>query len=348
LHEFAAECRFLPYFGINPMPYVAITANFHALCETFQHGLETRQRVKTVRGFVSGTKTARYFDYSRASVHPGGALYDAKILHTEAGHLIPLVLGGADSPDNLVPMYGEVNQGTYRALEINLSDRMKSSPKPAMLVDCSYDAMATDHRIPAYMDVYFYPDVDDLNKVVPMPLYRVSRIPNTRIEPARMPIIDGDIDLSRRLIEVKTAFKLQSWKVESVLGQIKNGQLPPVDKRPNAWIDWLIYTDRFYNTAEQVLSKVPPSKFTIGTGWPFFDPQRDFVVLCNRLTQTGVKAGECWSDQSDDPIKSALTALGTDDGIHVDHIVPEASGGWNVYSNAAVVSALYNKQKGRS
>jgi hypothetical protein len=329
------------------MPYTAISANFHALREPFLHGLEARERVKTVRGFVARSPTARSVAYSRASVQPGGQLYDAKIAHTEAGHLIPLELAGADSADNLVPMYGEVNRGTYRGMERALAERFVLGKKPAVLVDCGYSPLAVDPRIPAYLDVYFYPDVGDLNKVVPMPLYFVKRILNTKSEPARMPIGGADIDLARRLQQARTAFKFQSWQVEDVLGAVKKGQLPPLDQRPNAWIDWLVYSHHLHNTATEALSKVAPAVFTIGSYHGFADAQRDFVVLCNRMTQSSVKAGECWSDQADDPIKTALTQLGTDDGIHIDHIVPNASGGWNVYSNAAVVSALYNKQKGR-
>ena len=71
------------------------------------------------------------------------------------------------------------------------------------------------------MDIYFYPHVGDLTKVAPMPLYYVKRIHNTKSEPARMPITDSDIDLSRRLKETRTAFKFQSWKVEDALNGVK-------------------------------------------------------------------------------------------------------------------------------
>ncbi len=167
--------------------------------------------------------------------------------------------------------------------------------------------------------------------------------------PARIVITGDDIPLRHFLIAAKNDFATTGWMAEKAFADFANFRLPPVGERPNAWLDWLIYEPANVKLAQTLLSKVSQSTFTIGPGHPFYDPQRQLLVLANMLTQPmEANKGECWSDASDDPIKSALTPLGTDNGIHIDHIVPEASTGPNIYSNAAVVSALYNKQKGRS
>ncbi|MEM9059771.1 MAG: DNA/RNA non-specific endonuclease [Pseudomonadota bacterium] len=329
------------------MAFTRVNSTFEVEKQMFRIGDQARERVQAVRGFISHSATARGYNYALSSVLPGGREYDAKILHTEAGHLIPLELGGADSPCNLVPMYGGVNRGSYRGVEARMGQLIGHGRQSGVLVYCSYNDLAPDPRIPQGMVVYGFSNVADLSDMTTDKATWQQVVGNAKSAPARIPIEGADIKLAHKLGQLKVAFKFQSWKVEDHLGDISH-QLPPVDNRPNAWIDWMIYSGRFNDTAREALSKVPASVFTIGAHWEFADAQRQFVVMCNQMTQSGGKKGECWSDDSDDPIQTALTPLGTDDGIQIDHIYPKASGGWNVYSNAAVVSALCNKQKGRS
>jgi DNA/RNA non-specific endonuclease len=311
-----------------------------------------RARPIAVRGFVSGPHKgkSRTADVPLAAIAISGASQDARIPNTEAGHVIALELGGADASENLVPMYGNVNRGTYRALEAEIGQRIQGATKPAVLVQVNYPPLKIfepdDSRIPTRFDVYFFKDVADLKTLRPNPLSLVRSIPNTKEEPARMAIEGSDIELRRKLIEIRNAFALKKWRAESVPDFAKYN-LPPLDQRPNAWLDYLIYTNDEIKTARAMLSKVAQSGFTVGPGWGFVEPQRDFVVLANRMTQSDERKGECWSDAAEDPVGSALTSLGTDDGIHIDHIIPEASLGPNIYSNAAVTSARYNKEKGR-
>lgn len=330
------------------MAFKQVTSTFEAETETFRVGDQERHRVVAVRGAISRSSTARNCNYALSSVRPGGAERDTKIPHTEAGHLIPLEYGGADSPQNLVPMYGGINRGTYREAEARMGQLITHGSQAGVLVVCSYQDHQPDPRIPFGMYVYGFGNISRLSDMTTGNASWVLTVRNDKAAPARMTIDGSDIDLARRLGELKTAFKFQSWKVEDYLGDVKDGQLPALDNRPNAWIDWMLHSGRFEDTAREALSKVPASSFSVGAFREFADAQRQFVVICNQMTQSGDRKGECWSDEPDDPIKTALTPLGTDDGIQIDHIHPKASGGWNVYSNAAVVSALCNKQKGRS
>lgn len=330
------------------MTFKKVNSAFEAETQIFRIEDQVRERVLAVRGLISHASTARSYNYALSSVRPGGAEYDAKIPHTEAGHLIPLEYGGADSPFNLVPMYGGINRGTYRGVEARMGQLITHGRQAGVLVICSYQDIQPDPRIPLGMYVYGFSDVSKMSDMTTDKAAWVLTVRNDKETPARLEISGPDIDLARRLGQLKTAFKFQSWKVEDYLGDIKTGQLPALDKRPNAWIDWMLYSGRFNDTAREALSKVPASAPSIGAYREFAGVQRQFVVICNQMTQSGAKKGECWSDEAEDPIKTALTPLGTDDGIQIDHIHPKASGGWNVYSNAAVVSALCNKQKGRS
>lgn len=335
------------------MTWQPITNQFHADLEPFYSHDAMRWRPKAVRAWVGGpySDRKRTVSTSVATVGLASGVEDGKIADTEAGHLIALELGGADHAANLVPMYGEVNRGTYRAHESALGLRIKSATKPAMLVTVDYPPLrivdAGDYRVPASVSIYFFTGVDDLATLTPQPTNLVATVTNTRIAPARMVISGSDIALRRELMEIKRTFPTLGWTVEKVHGDISKG-LPPVKDRPNAWLDFLVYSHEHVKIARALLTKVPHEVFTIGGYQGFRDSQRALVNVANRMTQPDERIGECWTDApGEDPIKRALTALGTDDGIHVDHIVPEASGGWNVYSNAAVVSSLFNKQKGR-
>jgi hypothetical protein len=125
-----------------------------------------------------------------------------------------------------------------RALEDVLGQRIAFAKKAAVVVKlaCLEPTICNpaDYRLPKYMDVYFYPKVGDLSQRVPMPLYFVRRVVNTKLEPVRMAIEGTDFERRPQLIEIKKAFPSKNWRVESALGDFK-GNLPAPDKRPNAW-----------------------------------------------------------------------------------------------------------------
>jgi hypothetical protein len=331
------------------MVWKAITDRFHADVDEIIAHEQRRERQLQIRGFAGPGAPARTAKYALSTRWKGQAYVDSKLPNTEGGHLIALELGGADSEYNLAPMYGNVNRGTYRGIERDLKLWVDGTARPALLVGLNYpDPMYGDIRIPTSMHIYRYANVSDLNTVAPRmdALYRV--ILNTPEAPVRISILDEDIHLRDALIRVKNAFNPNAWRVENQLGDISHS-LPPLNRRPNAWLDFLIYSHDYEKLARQLLSKVSSSQFTIGGGQPFWDPQRDLVALAVALTEPAdSKKGECWSQDAADPVKTALTKLGTDDGIHVDHIHPMRANGWNVYSNAAVISSLLNKSKGDS
>lgn len=341
------------------MAWTKITQNFHVDKElTYMHD-RMRECPRMVRSYVSGPHNGRSRTVTTSLVSLGivDGWVDGKIPHTEAGHLVALELGGLDGSANLVPMYGGVNRGTYLVLEDDIAKRIvqahlnKAGAKPAMLVVVHYPALRIvdplDSRIPTAMDVYFHPDVADLPQLTPAACTLVRRIENTRLEPVRMDISGADIALRAKLMTIKDAFPSKRWRIEDLPEYQFEKVLPPLDSRPNAWLDWLVLTSHEIATAETLLSKLGGGNLSVGTYRGFAPQQRQLLAIANRMTQPDDKKGECWSDEATDPITSALTTLGTDDGIHVDHIFPMASGGPNLYSNAAITSALFNKQKGR-
>lgn len=332
------------------MVFMPISPTFQAETQTFDHGGEQRRRVTAVRGYIADRKTPRNVRYALSAVWPGGQQRDANIPNTEAGHLIPLELAGADSVYNLVPMYGAVNRGTYRAAERSLRGILVPGQQAAALVVCTYSPFEPDQRNPAYIEIYASGNVVDLTTVTPTPQFLVATVMNAKSEPAQWDLSGpADVNLRAALLQAKAAFNPAHFDVADVLGIEGDARLPPKNQRPNAWVDWLIYSRQHLQTAQALLSMLPGNEEpTIGGCQDFSDSQKLLLQICNRYTQPDPRKGCCYSDVPSDPIKSALTALGTEDGIHVDHIVPMTPTGWNVYSNAAITSSKYNVAKGRS
>jgi hypothetical protein len=118
------------------MAWQTVSSVFQADTDLFFQHDRFRFRPLSVRGFVRGSRVpeARTISTSLATIGISGGDPDAKIPHTEAGHLIALELGGADNSHNLVPMYGGVNRGTYRAIENLLGQHIASARNPAVVV----------------------------------------------------------------------------------------------------------------------------------------------------------------------------------------------------------------------
>ena len=330
------------------MPWTTINPRFQCYADVITVNRQERFRPIAVRSMLGG-KNSRSHSTCLVAKSTNGGEDDAKILHTEGGHLVALELGGADHYGNLVPMYGAVNRGTYRVLERDVPKEAAGKSDCAMFVRLSYpDNLFADIRIPTKMDVFLFSGVTDLNAVDPGTAKPFRSIENTKGAPTFVSITDDeDIQLRKDLMTIKASVGT-GWKIEDEVSDFSafKGFLPD-GPRPNAWLDYLIYSSATQQVAKRLMSKVTPGEFTVGKYWEFALPQREMVALANMFTQSDQKKGQCWSDADDDVIKTALTPLGTDDGIQIDHIHPKASGGPNLYSNAAVTSALYNKSKGR-
>lgn len=340
------------------MPWINMGGSTHAQVdlEEFQYGTpaQTRQRPRQVRALIQlRQSTGR----SRSGATPmalcgSDRQADASIPNTEAGHLIGLELGGVDCPANLAPMFGNINRGVFRNLERGLREKAASSSKPAMHIEIVYGTgVGIDPRVPAGFRVRFFSGIDDLNTVGASPLVPPEAIPNQALAPARLDLTAfADIERRAKLIEIRDKVARTGWKIEDMDGPAaewaKRGYMPPPSHRPYAFLDLLVYADEFKVCAHMLLPRW--DAISIGPVREFAEGQRVNIAVANRYTQAGDKKGECWSDAAADPVTTALTELGTDDGIHVDHIHPMASGGPNIYSNAQVTSAKFNRSKGRS
>jgi hypothetical protein len=279
---------------------------------------------------------------------------DARPFNNEYGHLVGLSIGGMDVPANLVPMYGGVNRGTYRAIERELELAAVASPNPVVVVGIQYPAMGTgvddDARVPVAFNFWFFPNLTGpLSAALPMgPAWR--QIPNERAGGVRFPIEDGDIERRRFHVELRARTIREGWGIEQLGGDAvawsRNGWLPPIASRPYGYLDRIAYSPEFEGYAKLMLPRW--DMCDIGPGKEFVEAQRVNVVYANCYTQADDKKGECWSDDPHDPVRSVLTHLGSDNGFQIDHIHPKASMGPNIYSNAQVLSSAHNRSKGRS
>lgn len=325
--------------------------------EDFQFGNppRTRKRPTWARARIKSVYNTKRF---RSSVLPlsmrEGFLGDHRPFNVEYGHLIGLSIGGHDVSENLVPMYGNVNRGDYRAVEREIELRVASAPSPVVLLKIAYPATGTgvdeDARVPSGFTFWLFDNMSDVTSAIPMgPILR--NVENRRSNTVRL-TIEGLADISRREfhMQLKDRTIRDGWKIEDLNGPAfdwaQRGWLPPVGSRPNGYLDRLVYDTEFASYAELLLPRW--DRIDIGPGLKFAKAQRVNLIVANCYTQPGDKKGECWSDDPNDPIRSALTEKGTDNGIQVDHIFPMASGGPNIYSNAQILSSSSNRSKGRS
>jgi len=312
------------------------------------NGTIARLRPTSVRALAGAVhKATRTVSTCLAAISQPDGGDAGRLPHTEGGHLIPLELGGADHSSNLVPMYGVVNRSIYRAAEQDIGKLLSQVRNPAIQVDVSYPP-AGDPRIPDAFRITLYGGVTKPDEIARQKALYTQLVPNTRSVPPRTEISGDLIALRADLIRYWDAVGKTTWKLEDWDAKLAKALPPAGTPRPNAWIDHLLYSTAGLALAKRLLAKVADKTFTVGGGWEFAETQRELVILANCLTQPEARKGECWSDAPGDEITTALTRLGTDDGVQIDHIKPKASGGGNYYSNASVCSAHFNKGKGRS
>lgn len=332
---------------------IAADGSAQALLEDFQFGVPAQQRRRPtwLRARVRPVANTTRFRSGVTPVALQGILADARPFNLEYGHLLGLSLGGLDVPQNLVPMYGSVNRGTYRDLERELQNHLTGCPNPSVLIGISYPTTGfgvdDDPRVPSGFKVWFYSNMPDITQAVPMgPHWRA--VANGRAGSVRMPIQGGDIARREFHMELRAKTLREKWTIEMMGGAAVawSHWLPPADQRPYGYLDRLIYSPEFASYAQLMMPRWDACE--IGPGKEFAEAQRVNVVYANCYTQNDERKGECWSDDRNDPVKTVLTELGSDNGIQIDHIFPKASMGPNIYSNAQVLSAAHNRSKGRS
>lgn len=301
--------------------------------EQFQQAGRFRLRPAKVLGLIHLTGKKR----SAANAQPlaynfQADQYEGRLFNTEAGHIFGLRLGGVNESENVVPMFAHVNRRDFRELERQVEARYTAGSSHGLCISLVYGD-ADEPRMPTQINVQMLRDMairDDgtfdghtvystgIRQDVPV----VTRI-----------AIDAHMQAAFEQARSKVA---SGWCLEQV-GNVNSAGLPPKERRPYAFLDYLIFNPSDSVPMEGIGQVARFQKFS--------KAQRSLVALANRYSQQGARLGECWSDESDDPVKTALLDLGSDSGVEIDHIVPMSRGGYNAFSNAQVTSRKFNGSK---
>lgn len=209
---------------------------------------------------------------------------DARPFNTEYGHLVGLSIGGLDVRENLVPMYGNINRGSYRDIERELELAAAGNPNAVMLVGLQYPATGTgvddDARVPVGFSFWLFPNfTGPLSGALPMgPAWR--QIANVRAGGVRFPIEGGDIERRRFHLELRARTIREGWGIEQLGGDAvawsRKGWLPPVAARPYGYLDRIAYSPEFASYAQLMLPRWDACD--IAPGKEFVEAQRVNIV----------------------------------------------------------------------
>lgn len=318
--------------------------------EAFSFGFENRQRPRRVRALIRLTgNTNRTSNLAPLALK--GVEDDARIYNTEAGHLVGLSIGGPDCSDNLVPMHGVVNRDSYRAVERFLESYSNLMGNAGVHIEIHYADWTIgpyfDPRLPISFEVKWVHGVTAVTSIDPRNASGQT-IFNRRGASVCFDVQGGDIARRWALKEIRERTVREGWHIEQLNGPAvhwsQQGWLPPIANRPYGFVDRLMYDPEFAGIARMLLPRW--DQVDVGPGKEFSEGQRMNIVYANCYTQREDRKGQCWSDDPTDPVRTALTAMGSDDGIQIDHIVPKTVRmGPNIYSNAQILSSAANRRK---
>jgi 5-methylcytosine-specific restriction endonuclease McrA len=137
------------------------------------------------------------------------------------------------------------------------------------------------------------------------------------------------------ILEAQEIIDTTGWTVEAALGY--NGRLSicpdPCYARPYAVLDYLWFVD--HPGLMDELGKFQPQKYK-----DFTQRQKQLIYLVNRLRNNG------WlkSDYTGDSQSPLPCDVGGRTAAQVDHVLPENSGGLNLFSNARVCTGKFNNK----
>lgn len=301
--------------------------------EQFQLAGRFRLRPTKVLGLIHLTSKKRSAANARPLAYNCQVdQYEGRLFNTEAGHIFGLRLGGVNESENVVPMFAHVNRRDFRELEREVESRYMVASGHGMCISLVYGD-ADEPRMPTEIDVKMLHGMairDDGTfdgHVIYSASIRQDMPVVTRVE------INPHIQAAFEQARAEVA---RGWMLEEV-GGVNDMGLPPKERRPYAFLDYLVFNPNAAVPMDGVGNIIRFQKFS--------KAQRSLVSLANRYSQPGEKLGECWSDEADDPVKTALLDLGSDSGVEIDHIVPMSRGGYNAFSNAQVTSRKFNGSK---
>jgi 5-methylcytosine-specific restriction endonuclease McrA len=270
------------------------------------------------------------------------------------GHLIAVMLTGVDDPQNIVPVSKATND-KMSAVERDLGGLMD----PHWLeveVTGYYDDPDKDSRVPKGFHYRVYKGgTDPAGTKAALKEWNVTQ-DWLQVGPYGYP--EKDVALAKQL---QTGLKF-GWKIENVTSagnsgrdlRFLTGHLPPVGRRPLAFLDyWLIAYSGLGKVDRNLIEEYIQS---IGLGTSFgLKWVRELAIKANILAHDNHLISDAFGDKESAVELKDTVVIETHQNLivggganapHIDHIVPESLGGPNCFSNAKVTSMQYNVQKG--
>ncbi len=345
----------------------AIIQTYQAESFTFPPEIAQRSRPKKIVALLDTQPektTARSMGPYPIALKPNGVgSSDALPHNTVGGHLVGLNFGGPHADTNLVPMYGNFNNGgTWSQMEGALYNTLyanNTTGTATLTLELAY--AGTDPRIPSSFNVKLEYKTTDGQQHTWTPT--LNPIPHPSPVKEQYEVSQ---DLMYHLWKLDSAMKDAKWFVEDHVGttwgpkHFRYGEpliVPARDyaARPYAVLDYMVYG----------LRQFPEYAITLNNEAEFDDRQKNLIYQANIAFNNGyivsnAKDDYVYDGQTDTLLSnyyaSALSITGKQGHLvwggghqkpEVDHIVPKGDKfrGSNAYSNAQVTSSHYNNMK---
>lgn len=271
------------------------------------------------------------------------------------GHLIAVSLNGVDAEPNIVPVTKHTND-KMSAVEVQLRKLCAGPRYLEVHIPSYYGGEDRDPRVPRNFIYYLY------DKPVP-PGPDNPCVFQREVTQDWLTVCPAAYD-ARQISAVQRALvgmRFSAWLVENVTSAgpgnrdltFLKGHLPPPDKRPLAFMDYLMLVHS--NVLEVDANTVAEYVNSIGLGEKFPKPARQLAIFGNILKNDNWLRSDVYGDPSavlqvgGSVVMEYFPLLVAGGGLnapHVDHIVPQSLGGPNCFSNAQITSHSYNVQKG--
>ncbi len=333
-----------------------VTPELFVELEAFHYDGDLRRRPKKVAGVVWDVGArARKELVSICDLRSDGSLDVRNPTFGIGGHLIAVSLNGVDAEPNIVPVSKHTND-KMSSVEAQLRN-LCAGPRYLEIHIPSYcDEQDRDPRVPKKFVYKLYDKSAPPGADNPCVFQREVTQDWLAVGPAAFD--------AKRIGAVRSAqvgMRFSAWLVENVTNAgpgnrdltFLKGRLPPPDKRPLAFMDYLMLVHPYVldvdaNTVVEYVN-------SIALGAKFAKSARQLAIFGNILKHNNWLCSDVYGDPSavlnigGSAVLEYFPLLLAGGGLnapHVDHILPESLGGPNCFSNAQITSHSYNVQKG--